>query len=213
LELDTLAYAIDLLEADSSLLSQRMLLPYRLEAGQASQASTLLSAIDNWQARQEDIDENEDYHSLYGVVHALLDSPTTIHKATVAQRQSIRSVADSPFGIAGAAQAVLARIEGKRYTDWPDSKPAAQPRFSQTVPSGESRILAYPNPSQGEVWLLSEYPMVHGLLHDLNGATQVYPLGGTNGAHLQLTKPPGVYLLQVFLTDGRSESVKILIQK
>jgi hypothetical protein len=211
--LDSLAYALDLLEADSSLLSWRMLLPHRLDAGQSSQASALLSAIDNWQGPQADMDENEDYHSLYGIVRALIDSPTTVHAATPAQRETIRSVAQSPFGVAGAAQSILARIEGQRFTDWPDAQPAVQPKFSHQQASSEFPFLLYPNPSHGEVWLFSEQTMDRAWLHDLQGNTHVYPLGGGNLAQLRFAKPDGAYLLRVLFTDGRSATRKLILIK
>lgn len=98
--------------------------------------------------------------------------------------------------------------------------PSGSPRVGSPEPTdeGQSRVLVFPNPSDGNLSVRLVLPQsvpVEFNLIDMNGRSvllrNVQGVAGENNVDLQTKRVPGVYLLHV-LTPDRREVKKVLIE-
>jgi hypothetical protein len=213
-ELDSIELAIDFLEHDSTLFSIRMQLPYRLEQSALNQASNALNQIDQWTGTPYDTTENDDYVSFYSVVHDALDNGNSLHELTGTEISTIVSIANAPNSSSALAQSVLAKVEGKRYFDVPDSESATQPRWNNSIENrDEATILVYPNPSSGSIRIESTVKIEYLILHSMSGTTTTELLNGQRRVQISTDLPTGMYVLELMLAGGVTETHKIIIQR
>ncbi len=210
--LDSIEVAVAFLEAEGSLVSQRLLLPHYLETQDWSAASDVLSALNLYQGHPYDEAENQGYRKLYQVIYDLWSTDKQLLDWSSAQRQVVEEVAATRFGVSHTAQAVLAHVDGVRAKRIPDSSPFPQPRWeAESVSASAPKLKVYPNPAQGHLVLESSTIMHQAVLYNLLGVAVGSWQLETEQARLALPPMEGMYLLQVVLEDGSTSVERIYL--
>lgn len=212
--LDSVEYAVGVLEADSSLPSLRLLVPYYIEQAELVKATALIGVIDNWQTATDIVAENDDFASMYQILLNTIDSGKALHQLSSQEIADITEVAESPFSIAESARSVLAKIRGKRYFSLPDAFDTPQPRVSESASQVRPFLIGYPNPVIDQLTIVSNQPMRSVRIVGLHGVQQWFPLDGTQHALIPLDLPAGFYIVKVSYVNGAAiDTLKIVVIK
>jgi len=179
------------------------------------QPHSLLNGIKNWQGATIDEDENSDFYDVYNIIYDVVNNGNSLHDISQQQLDKIELMAVSPYATSAAAQAILAKVQGRRYFDIPDSKPISQPRMAslEDMASNENRVIVYPNPTTGTINIVSHDPMAYCIVHDVKGGSTSFNVGNPYTATIQLDMPSGLYVLELVFKDGISETSKIILQR
>ncbi len=212
--LDSVEVAVAFLQADGSLVSQRLLLPYYLEAQDWSAAAAVLDALNIFQGHPYDEAENQEYRKLYQVIHDLWSTDKQILEWSSAQRQAVEEVAATRYGVAHAAQAVLAHVDGTRPQRIPDSSPYPQPRWEAPTATGSATGLKiFPNPAKGQLMLEAKTTMQHAVLYNMLGVAVGSWQLQSEQARIALPPMEGMYLLQVVFEDGSTAIERVYLNR
>jgi hypothetical protein len=211
-ELDSIELAVAILETEGSIWAKRLLLPHYLETGQYTDAAQMLTDLDNYQGHPYDEAENQQYYKLYGAVYTTYTAGKTLQEMTATQRNKVNEVAQTPYGVAYAAQAIQAHNLGKRFHRIPDSSPSPQPRIS-TQPNYLPKVKIYLNPTMGQVTVSATSEIKVLVLYDLFGriVEQWRPNAEQSVVHLAYST--GMYLLAVELEEGYTEKHRLIIAR
>ncbi|MBI1191706.1 MAG: T9SS type A sorting domain-containing protein [Bacteroidetes bacterium] len=156
--------------------------------------------------------ENTQYSELYGAVYTTYAAGKTLQEMTATQRNKVEEVAQTPYGVAYAAQAIQAHNLGKRFHRIPDSSPAPQPRINIQLEQSP-RVRIYPNPTTGQITFFASENMERIVLYDLMGKIIQTWKPNHNQVLLNLAYPSGMYLLSLDLEDGAIEKLRVLIAR
>jgi len=210
--LDSVDLAVAILETEGSNWAKRLLLPHYLETGQLSAAAQMLSDLDSYQGHPYDEAENAQYYKLYGAVYTTYTAGKTLQEMTATQRNKVNEVAQTPYGVAYAAQAIQAHNLGKRFHRIPDSSPSPQPRIS-TQSDLLPKVKIFPNPTTGQVTVSATSEIKALVLYDVFGriVEQWRPNAEQSVVHLAYST--GMYLLAVELEEGYTEKHRLVIAR
>ncbi len=212
-ELDSLEFAVTVLETEGSLWAKRLLLPYYLESGQYSSAAQMLTDLNNYQGHPYDEAENQQYYKLYGVVYNTYTGGKNLHQMTATQRSKVEEVAQTPYGVAHAAQAIQAHNLGRRFHRIPDSSPSPQPRYSPAKTEPSPRVRIFPNPTTGLITVSASSSIKELILYDLFGRVIDLWNPHTHITTLNSPYPSGMYLLSIEVSEGYIEKHRLMVTK
>ena len=211
-ELDSVELAVAILEAEGSIWAKRLLLPHYLETGQYTDAAQMLSDLDAYQGHPYDEAENAQYYKLYGAVYTTYAAGKTLQAMTATQRNKVNEVAQTPYGVAYAAQAIQAHNMGKRFHRIPDSSPSPQPRIS-TQSDLLPKVKIFPNPTTGQVTVSATGEITALVLYDIFGRIVDQWRPNAEQSVVHLTYSTGMYLLAVELEEGYTEKHRLIIAR
>jgi len=211
-ELDSLELAEAILETEGSIWAKRLLLPHYLETGQYTEAAQILTDLYNYQGHPYDEAENQQYYKLYGAIYTTYTSGKTLQEMNATQRNKVNEVAQTPYGVAYAAQAIQAHNMGKRFYRIPDSSPSPQPRVS-FQPEQSPRVKLFPNPTTSQITVTATSDITRLVLYDLFGRIVDQWRPNAEQSVVHLTYSTGMYLLAVELEEGYTEKHRLIIAR
>gem|GEM_PF-1451301 len=209
-QLDSLEFAEAILEAEGSLWAKRLLLPHYLETGQLSAAAQMLSDLDVYQGHPYDEAENAQYYKLYGAVYTTYAAGKTLQEMTATQRNKVEQVAQTPYGVGFAAQAIQAHNMGKRFHRIPDSSPSPQPKLLNSIAQNFG-VRVYPNPTSRSLNVSASEVIHRIILYDLMGRVVEFWEPRKGQVIVDLPYPSGLYLLEVSYGKGLIELHRIFL--